>query len=63
MQPQDFLRVANNFYNSKGLSSTIERIALDSDLINYYATHQKIENKYKVAFLFICLNPLYWQRG
>ena len=61
MQPQDFLRVANNFYNSKGFSSTMERIALDSDLINYYASHQKLENKYKVALVFICLNPLYWQ--
>src|SRR3990167_2471179 len=61
MQPQDFVRTANNFYNSKGLSATMERIALDSELINYYATHQKIENKYKVAFVFICLNPLYWQ--
>lgn len=61
MNPQDFLRVANNFYNSKGLNSSIERIALDSDLINYYSAHQKLDNKYKVAFLFICLNPLYWQ--
>ena len=61
MEPQDFLRTANNFYNSKRLSVTMERIALDSDLINYYASHQQIENKYKVAFIFICLNSLYWQ--
>ena len=62
MPPEDFARLANNFYVSKGLSSHVDRINLDADLINYYYTKQQdIENKYKVAFVYICLNPLYWQ--
>lgn len=62
MPPEDFARIANNFYNSKGLISDINRIALDVDLVNYYAKHQQASlPKYKVAFVFICLNPLYWQ--
>lgn len=62
MNPEDFARLANNFYFSKGLESNIERIALDADLINYYSANQNItNNKYKVALVFICLNPLYWQ--
>lgn len=60
MQPQDFVRCANNFYNSKSLDSNIERISLDVDLMNYISQHQNLP-KYKVAFVFICLNPLYWQ--
>lgn len=62
MQPQDFIRVANNFYNSKGLDSDIGRIGLDQELINYVAGYQQNPPpKYKVAFVFICLNPLYWE--
>jgi len=62
MNPQDFTRVANNFYTSRGLESHIDRIALDAELINYFNANQKIgESKKKVAFVFICLNPLYWQ--
>lgn len=62
MNPQDFLRLCNNFYNSKSLVSDIGRIRLDGELINYYASHQKfLDKKYKVAFVFICLNPLYWE--
>lgn len=62
MPPQDFLRLANNFYVSKGLESHVDRISLDADLINYFNANQKIgEKKFKVAFVFICLNPLYWQ--
>lgn len=62
MDPQSFTRLANNFYNSKGLESHIDRISLDAELINYYSNNQKIgDNKFKVAFVFICLNPLYWQ--
>lgn len=62
MNPQDFTRLANNFYTSKGFDSNMQRIALDAELINYYSQNQKlIENKFKVAFVFICLNPLYWQ--
>lgn len=62
MNPQDFLRLTNNFYVSKGLESNIQRINLDADLINYYTSHQDIGKvKHKIAFVFICLNPLYWQ--
>lgn len=63
MNPEDFTRLGNNFYNSIGLESHIDRIALDADLINYYNQNRQkvIDQKYKVAFIFICLNPLYWQ--
>lgn len=62
MPPEDFTRLCNNFYNSKGLESHADRIVLDADLVNYFAANQKIaEKKFKVAFVFICLNPLYWQ--
>ena len=62
MNPTDFARLMNNFYHSKGMDADIKRIAIDADLINYFNTNQKkIENRYKVAFVYICLNPLYWQ--
>lgn len=62
MNPEDFVRLANNFYNSRGLDSHMQRIALDSEFINYYVENQKLsQKKYKVALVFICLNPLYWQ--
>ncbi len=58
----DFVRIANNFYNSQNLPSDINRIGLDSQLLNYFAAHQiDLEKKYKVAFCCICVNPLYWQ--
>lgn len=59
MQP-DFIRLANNFYNSKGLESRAERIALDEEMFKYIS-EQKKPKKFKVAFVFICLNPLYWE--
>lgn len=62
MPPEDFKRISNNFYNSKGLESKIDRIVLDAELVNYINSNQaKLANKYKVAFVFICLNPLYWE--
>jgi hypothetical protein len=60
MQPQDFTRLVNNFYSSKGLMADAQRFALDAELINYVAANQELK-KFKVAFVFICLNPLYWQ--
>jgi hypothetical protein len=60
MNPQDFKRLANNFYLSKGIDYSMERVGVDADLINYFSTHQE-NKKFKVAFVFICLNPLYWQ--
>lgn len=56
----DFVRLANNFYNSKQLESDIKRIALDSELINYLGA-QKDLKKYKVGLLCICLNEPYWE--
>lgn len=62
MTPQEFLRLATNFYTSKGMSPEIQRIGLDLDLANYISLHQEdLKKKFKVAFVFICLNPLYWQ--
>lgn len=62
MNPQEFTRLANNFYNSKGLESQISRIQVDADFVNYMAARQEdLKTKYKVAFVFICLNPLYWE--
>ena len=62
MPPEDFSRIANNFYTSKGISSDPNRINLDMEFVNYYSSHtQDVEKKYKVAFVFICLNPLYWE--
>lgn len=62
MKPEDFTRLANNFYVSKGFETDVNRVALDADFVNYFIANQKIgESSYKVAFVFICLNPLYWQ--
>lgn len=62
MQPQDFVRLSNNFYNSKGLNSDAQRINTDIELWNYINEQQKqLKKKHKVAFVFICLNPMYWE--
>lgn len=60
MTGQDFVRLANNFYTSTNLPADYARICSDSQLLNYIAQAQDLK-KYKVAFTFICLNPLYWQ--
>lgn len=58
---QEFTRLTNNFYNSKGLLSDYQRINIDAELTNYIATHQeRMKKKFKVAFCWICLNPPYW---
>ena len=62
MDSQDFVRLANNYYNSKGLDSDINRIGIDIEVFNHIAQHQQNPlPKFKVAFVFICLNPLYWE--
>ena len=62
MNPPEFTRLMNNFYTSKGLDSNIERIRLDADLFNYFSENKAIvDTSKKVAFVFICLNPLYWE--
>ena len=61
MDTQEFLRLANNFYISKGVEASIERIALDAEFVNYYVSHQEdIKKRFKVALLCICLNEPYW---
>ena len=62
MQTEDFVRLANNFYNFKGMESLSSRINTDIELTNFLAEKsQGLLPKYKVAFVFICLNPLYWE--
>lgn len=62
MNPEDFLRLTNNFYVRKGLETKIERVNLDADLINYFNQNQKlVAKKLKVAFVYICLNAIYWE--
>lgn len=62
MTSQEFLRLVNNFYISKGFAVDLPRLALDADLVNYITSNQELlKKRFKVAFIFICLNPLYWQ--
>lgn len=62
MSPENFLRLVNNFYTSKGLAVDMPRMAVDVDLVNYITANQEtINKKHKIAFVFICLNPLYWE--
>lgn len=58
----EFLRLANNFYNAQNIPATLERMGVDANLINYVLSKQEtLEKTYKVAFVWICLNPPYWQ--
>lgn len=62
MNGEDFARIANNFYISRGILVDPARISVDADLTNYINSHTKdLEKKYRVALVCICLNPLYWQ--
>jgi|ERR1035437_6954524 hypothetical protein len=58
---EEFARLANNFYMANGQASDYNRIISDSHLINYILTEKSKLKKYKVAFLWICLNPQYWE--
>jgi histo-blood group ABO system transferase len=59
---EDFVRIANNFYTSKGIDVPIERLVLDSEFSEYLYSHREdSKKKFKVAFVWICLNPPYWQ--
>lgn len=59
---EEFSRLANNFYNSRGMDSYQQRINVDADLLNYFfANVDKVKDKKKVAFVWICLNPPYWE--
>lgn len=58
----EFIRLMNNFYNSKDLNADYSRMVLDADLVNYINAHQgELKKNYKVAFCSVCLNPHYWQ--
>jgi hypothetical protein len=58
--PEQFIRIANNFYTKNGLVGDINRIKIDSHLINDVFKQPPLK-KYKVAFCSIVLNPPYWQ--
>lgn len=59
---EEFTRIANNFYHSRGLESHLQRIGVDAELINYVnANREIVKQKYKIALCMICVNPLYWQ--
>src|SRR3990167_5187955 len=62
LSPEEFTRLATNFYNSIGLTVDYNRIGMDSQLCNYIATRREdVEKKFKVALCCVCLNPEYWQ--
>lgn len=59
---EEFTRLANNFYVSNGLDDQAYRINIDSGLMNYINTNAHIaKQKQKIAFVWICLNPPYWE--
>lgn len=61
-KPEEFIRLANNFYNSQGLVSTYNRVAVDSHLLNYFSSHrEEVKKRFKIAFVCICLNEPYWE--
>lgn len=60
--PEEFLRLANNFYIKENVNVDYNRIALDSHLFNYVnANADIVKTKHKVALCFICVNPPYWE--
>ena len=62
MTSQEFFRLANNFYGTRNLAVDPLRYALDIDLTNYVAANRDtLKDRKKVAFVWICLNPPYWQ--
>lgn len=62
MNIDEFNRLANNFYHSKNIDADSQRLSVDVELLNFINTHQEdLKKQFKVAFVFICLNPLYWQ--
>ena len=58
----EFARLVSNFYNERNLAYNFEQINLSADLFNYVANNkERILDRKKVAFVWICLNPPYWQ--
>lgn len=57
----EFTRLANNYYNSKGLSVDYGRIVIDAEVFNHIILNQKsVKTKFKIAMVCICLNENYW---
>lgn len=62
LEPSEFLRLANNFYCSIGMTVSPDRYNTDTALINYVLSQQnQLSVRKKVALVWICLNPPYWQ--
>src|SRR3990167_4102471 len=62
LNPQEFSRLANNFYVTRGLDNQLSRIPVDAEMMQFVlSNHQLVKTKFKVAFCVICLNPNYWQ--
>ena len=62
--PEELTRILNNFYLLNGIAVDYNRIVLDSHLLECLSPDKLKfirENKFKVAFCCICLNPPYWQ--
>src|SRR3990167_9096261 len=60
--PEEFTRLANNFYIVNNLAADYQRIIVDSRLCEYIYSHKdEIKKKYKIALVCICLNPPYWE--
>ncbi len=59
---QEFIRLANNFYNEKGYHADLKRLEVDVQLANYLVENKnKAKKKFKVALTCICTNKEYWQ--
>lgn len=62
LTPQEFTRLATNFYVTKGLDNQLGRIPLDAEMMNYIlGNFETLKKQFKIAFCCICLNPNYWQ--
>lgn len=62
LTPGQFARLANNYYTRNKIDFTPDRVASDSHLVNFLAAnHAEAQEPKKVAFLWICTGPLYWQ--
>ncbi len=62
LEGRDFIRLTNNFYTANNYPADYNRIIIDSQLANYIAQNVEVtKKKQKVAMIFICLNPLYWE--
>ncbi len=59
---EEFIRLANNFYNESGMSADYARLVIDSKLCEYINIRKEDrKKKFKVAFVCICLNEPYWE--